>query len=95
MLNSIRFDVQKIGPGNEVRCLHREKQMVRLGEGVFIKGALDPKATHRALNAFSRFKAIASDLHVDRIVAFGTSTLREVRDSRQFLEAVRKKPVSI
>jgi exopolyphosphatase/guanosine-5'-triphosphate,3'-diphosphate pyrophosphatase len=89
--NSVRFDVQKIGPGNEIRCLHREKQMVRLGEGVFLKGTLDPKATARALNAFLRFKAIASGLHVDRIVAFGTSTLREVRDSRQFLETIRRK----
>jgi exopolyphosphatase/guanosine-5'-triphosphate,3'-diphosphate pyrophosphatase len=89
--NSVRFDVQKIGPGKEVRCLHREKQMVRLGEGVFVKGTLDPKATIRALNAFSRFKAIATDLHVDRIIAFGTSTLREVRDSGQFLEKISRK----
>jgi exopolyphosphatase/guanosine-5'-triphosphate,3'-diphosphate pyrophosphatase len=89
--NSVRFDVQKIGPGNKIRCLHREKQMVRLGEGVFVKGTLDPKAMTRALNAFLRFKAIANDLHVDRIVAFGTSTLREVRDSRQFLTMIHRK----
>lgn len=88
--NSIRFDVQKIGPGPEIKCLHREKQMVRLGEGVFLKGTLDPKASNRALQALNRFKVIAHDLHVDRIVAFGTSTLREVRDSRVFLERVRK-----
>ncbi|NDG26284.1 MAG: exopolyphosphatase, partial [Proteobacteria bacterium] len=36
--NSVRFDVQKIGPGSQIRCLHREKQMVRLGEGVFVRG---------------------------------------------------------
>lgn len=88
--NSIRFDVQKIGPGQAIKCLHREKQMVRLGEGVFVKGALDPKATSRALQALARFKVIAQDLHVDRIVAFGTSTLREVRDSQKFLEKVKK-----
>jgi exopolyphosphatase / guanosine-5'-triphosphate,3'-diphosphate pyrophosphatase len=88
--NSVRFDVQKIGPGNEVRCLHREKQMVRLGEGVFVRGTLDPKATLRAVHAFTRFKAIASDLHVDRIIAFGTSTLREVRDSSQFLTTIKR-----
>lgn len=89
--NSVRFDVQKIGPGNQSRCLHREKQMVRLGEGVFVRGTLDPKAVTRALNAFARFKVIAHDLHVDRIVAFGTSTLREVRDSQSFLSLIRKK----
>jgi len=89
--NSVRFDVQKIGPGSQIRCLHREKQMVRLGEGVFVRGTLDPKAVTRAVNAFARFKAIAHDLHVERIVAFGTSTLREVRDSQRFLSLIRKK----
>ena len=86
--NSVRFDVQKIGPGQQIKCLHREKQMIRLGEGVFVKGTLDPKAASRALQALNRFKVIAHDLHVDRIVAFGTSTLSEIRDSIQFLEKV-------
>ena len=88
--NSIRFDIHAMGPGGRTRLLHREKLMVRLGDAVFLRGSLGPGATHRTLEALQRFKRIADELETERIIAFGTSTLREASDSDGFLRRVHK-----
>lgn len=88
--NSVRFDVHQLGPKNRVRMLHREKIMVRLGQGVFTRGRLDRGATERTLHAFTRFARIAKEYRAQRIVAFGTSALREADDREGLLAAIEK-----
>ncbi len=89
--NSVRFDVQEIRPGKKPRRLHREKLMIRLGQGVFLEGKLDSSAVRRTIQAFVSFKKTASILKVDKILAFGTSALREASDSADLLEKIRSK----
>lgn len=89
--NSVRFDVHQLGPGRRAHQLHREKLMIRLGQGVFLDGRLDREAVNRALEAFASFKRTAADLHVDRVVAFGTSALREAADGERLLGLIRKR----
>lgn len=89
--NSVRFDVHQLGPGARVRALHREKLMVRLGQGVFTDGRLDPDAIRRTLEAFTSFKHTASALHANQVIAFGTSALREAADSERLLNGIRRK----
>jgi exopolyphosphatase/guanosine-5'-triphosphate,3'-diphosphate pyrophosphatase len=89
--NSVRFDINQIGPGSRVRKLHREKLMVRLGQNVFLDGKLDPAAIRRTLQAFTSFQRTAEDLQVRRIVAFATSALREAGDSDKFLNLIRSR----
>ncbi len=88
--NSVRFDVHEIGLSRETRLLHREKLMVRLGENLFSGGKLDRNAVRRTLQAFSSFQHTATDLKVDKVVAFGTSALREASDGNMLLRGVRK-----
>lgn len=88
--NSIRFDLHQIDKGGKVRRLHREKVMVRLGQGVFVTGKLDPRASLRTLEALRSIARTAEELHVDRIAAFGTSALRESSDAAVFLKRVEK-----
>jgi exopolyphosphatase/guanosine-5'-triphosphate,3'-diphosphate pyrophosphatase len=88
---SVRFDVNQIGPGTRVRKLHREKLMVRLGQNLFLDGKLDPAAIRRTLQAFHSFQRTAADLQVAKIVAFGTSALREAGDSDRLLNAIRNR----
>ncbi len=87
--NSVRFDVHQLGPGNRVRTLHREKLMVRLGQGVFLDGKLDPTAIRRTLEAFTSFARTARELQTEKIVAFGTSALREASDSEKLLTRIK------
>lgn len=89
--NSVRFDVHQIGPAQRVERLHREKLMVRLGQDVFLTGKLNPDAARRTLQAFESFASTARDLHVNKVIAFGTSALREAADSAKLLERIRKK----
>src|SRR5690242_13756486 len=89
--NSVRFDVYQFGPRDQIRLLHREKLMVRLGQGVFIQGVLDKSAIKRTLSALAHFKRVASHLGAARIVAFGTSALREARDRESFKNLVHEK----
>jgi exopolyphosphatase/guanosine-5'-triphosphate,3'-diphosphate pyrophosphatase len=86
--NSVRFDVHQIGPGSRIRQLHREKLMVRLGQGVFLEGKLDSAAIRRTIHAFQSFHRTALELHANRIVAFGTSALREAADSQRLLAQI-------
>lgn len=69
--------------------LHREKLMVRLGQGVFLRGALDSSAIRRTLQAFVRFKQVANHLRTEKVIAFGTSALREAEDRGRLLKLIR------
>ncbi|MBS1960902.1 MAG: Ppx/GppA family phosphatase [Bdellovibrionales bacterium] len=89
--NSVRFDVHQIGSKNQVRLLHREKLMVRLGQGVFSDGKLNAEAIRRTLHAFVSFRKTADDFRVERVVAFGTAALREASDGARLLNLIREK----
>ncbi len=88
--NSVRFDIHQLGPKRTVSTLYREKVMVRLGQGVFVKGQLDRDAIHRTTHAFSTFKRIANEFSVQSIIALGTSALREAVDSGKLVSHIRK-----
>jgi exopolyphosphatase/guanosine-5'-triphosphate,3'-diphosphate pyrophosphatase len=89
--NSVRFDVHQIGTKNQYQLLHREKLMVRLGQGVFSEGRLNADAIRRTLHAFISFRKTADDFRVERIVAFGTAALREASDGSRLLAQIREK----
>ncbi|MBI2606862.1 MAG: Ppx/GppA family phosphatase [Deltaproteobacteria bacterium] len=89
--NSVRFDVQQVSHDGRIRQLHREKLMVRLGQGVFLGGKLDPTASRRAIEALASFRKVAHELRANKIVAFATSALREAADRERFLALARKK----
>jgi exopolyphosphatase / guanosine-5'-triphosphate,3'-diphosphate pyrophosphatase len=88
--NSVRFDVYSLADSGKVRLLHREKLMIRLGQGVFVKGRLDVAAVARTVAALEHFREIAEGLRVRKIVAFGTSALREATDASALVEEVKK-----
>ena len=89
--NSVRFDVYQIGQSLKMRRLHREKLMVRLGQGVFVRGKLDPTAVRRTLEAFESFQQTSKHLRVQKTIAFGTSALREATDNQDLLQSIRDK----
>lgn len=79
--NSVRFDVHELRGSKKSKVLHREKMMIRLGQGVFLKGKIDKQALARTLHAFHHFRRILDDLNVRKTIAFGTSALREASDA--------------
>jgi exopolyphosphatase/guanosine-5'-triphosphate,3'-diphosphate pyrophosphatase len=89
--NSVRFDVHSLADSGNTKLLHREKLMIRLGQGVFLKGKIDPAAMERTVEAMEHFRLIATGLRVRKVVAFGTSALREASDSSLLVDNVRKR----
>jgi exopolyphosphatase/guanosine-5'-triphosphate,3'-diphosphate pyrophosphatase len=85
--NSVRFDVHQLG--KKAKLLHREKLMIRLGQEVFLKGKLNKDAIDRASQAFIHFAKVARKLQTDRMIAFGTSALRESKNGAAFVEHIR------
>lgn len=89
--NSVRFDVHLIGQRGQVRLLHREKLMIRLGQGVFLDHKLDSAAIHRTVQAFTSFRRTANLLHAEKVIAFGTSALREATDADNLIQIIRRR----
>ncbi len=89
--NSVRFDVHEIGPDGQVFGLHREKLMIRLGEGVFLHRRLNQRSRNICIEAFLSFKKTIKDFKVHRVIAFATSALREAKDSDRLIREIEKK----
>ena len=89
--NSVRFDIHAFHPGEPPRLLHREKLMIRLGQKLFLNQRLDHGAMKRAIEAFKSFKHLSHHFRVQKIVAFGTSALREASDSDALIEGILKR----
>ncbi|MEN9724137.1 MAG: hypothetical protein RJB38_2123 [Pseudomonadota bacterium] len=89
--NSVRFDVHQVNTLGKSKLLHREKLMVRLGQGVFLKGKLSLEARRRTVQAFMSFAKTCEELSVQRVQAFGTSALREALDGAVLLDEIREK----
>lgn len=88
--NSVRFDAHQLYEDGDYDTLFREKLMVRLGQDVFTKGRLSSAAVQRTVHAFLEFSKVIESLHVTRVIAFGTSALRESADADRLVGAVRK-----
>lgn len=88
--NSVRFDVHELSQDGSTNTLYREKVMIRLGEGVFLKGRLDKNSMRRALTALITFKKIITGLHVKKVIAVGTSALREAQNGSWLIQEIKK-----
>ncbi len=88
--NSVRFDVREL-TSKKKKTLHSERIMVRLGQGFFLKGELDPQAVDRTAKALTHFHEVAQEFNVGKIVAFGTATLREAPDADKTIAEIQKK----
>ena len=89
--NSVRFDVHEISEGKAVKTLHRERLMVRLGNGVFVNGKMDSRSIARTVEAFASFRYTADRLHVQKIVAIATSAVRQASDRGKLVQAIKKR----
>jgi exopolyphosphatase/guanosine-5'-triphosphate,3'-diphosphate pyrophosphatase len=74
--NSIRLDLVALGPDGP-RRLHREKRMVRLGDGLFEDGRPSQEAVARVELALEDFAGLHQAYSVQRVRAVATAAMRE------------------
>src|SRR5436309_14036728 len=86
--NSVRLSIAKLSRGR-LQVLHQDREVTRLGKGVFDGGSLDPQAIAHTIKVLKRFHRAVQDFSADQIRVVATSALRDARNSRAFIEWVR------
>lgn len=87
--NSIRLLIADISDGN-FREIHREMEIVRLGQGVDKNKAFDPVAIERTLAATKRFAGLIAAKGAERIRFCATSATRDATNRALFIDGVRE-----
>ncbi len=89
--NTILMVTLQREPDRSVRVLGDEHAIARLGKGVDAARHILPETFDRVAGHLERYRAIAESLGSDRIVAFGTSALRDAANREEFIAAMRER----
>jgi exopolyphosphatase/guanosine-5'-triphosphate,3'-diphosphate pyrophosphatase len=89
--NSIRCVVAEVDGDGTYRVLDEERDMARLGHGLFSRGRLGVEQMERAYTALAKMKAIADGFQVSELRAVATSAVREASNGRAFCREVRRR----
>lgn len=86
--NSVRLKISRL-QGRRLKEVHEDREVTRLGEGVFGGGLLLPEAMSETVRVLRRFHRAAQEWGADSVRVVATAALRDARNSRAFLEWVR------
>lgn len=87
--NSARMTVWHV-EGESLSVLLNERKYVRLSEGLADKNTLQPEPVSRTMAALRGFKASASRLRCESIIAVATEAVRRAENGAEFIEKVFK-----
>src|SRR5579872_5516707 len=86
--NSVRLKIARLQAGR-LRALHEDREVTRLGEGVFSTGFLTPESMADTVRVLRRFHRTTQQIVADSVRVLATSALRDARNSQAFVEWVR------
>ena len=86
--NSVRLKIARLSNGR-LRSLHEDREVTRLGEGVFRSGFLSPESMAETVKVLRRFHRAMQNSVAEPVRVVATSALRDARNSQAFLEWVR------
>jgi exopolyphosphatase / guanosine-5'-triphosphate,3'-diphosphate pyrophosphatase len=86
--NSVRLSVAELRKGRLIP-LHQDREVTRLGEGVFRSGNLDPQVMAQTLKVLRRFHRTVQSFAVDETRVLATSAMRESNNAHLFAEWVK------
>jgi exopolyphosphatase/guanosine-5'-triphosphate,3'-diphosphate pyrophosphatase len=89
--NSIRLVVAEVDAGGRYRVLEEEREMTRLGHGLFARGRLLNEPMERSLAALAKMKTIAEGFEAVELRAVATSAVREAANGRAFCQEIRRR----
>ncbi len=93
--NSIHMIIVEATGRRSFEVIDREKEMVKLGAGVFASNRLSERAFAEGLKTIRRYVQLADQRGVDEIITAATSAIREARNGGEFLdELVRQTGIS-
>ncbi len=83
--NSVRLSIAELRRGRLI-SLHQDREVTRLGEGVFRDGSLNPQAMAHTLKVLRRFHKAAQSYAVERTRVIATSALRDSNNGHVFAD---------
>jgi exopolyphosphatase/guanosine-5'-triphosphate,3'-diphosphate pyrophosphatase len=86
--NSVRLKISRLQAGR-LKEVHEDREVTRLGDGVFSSGLLSPEAMSETVRVLRRFHRAMQECGTDSVKVVATAALRDARNSRAFLEWVR------
>lgn len=86
--NSVRLKIARLQAGR-LRPILEDREVTRLGEGVFRSGFLPPESMAETIKVLRRFHRATQQVVTDNVRVVATSALRDARNSQAFLEWVR------
>lgn len=86
--NSVRLSIAELRKGKLV-AVHQDREVTRLGEGVFRNGSLDPQAMARTLKVLRRFHRAVQTWAVERVRVVATSAMRDCNNAQVFREWIK------
>lgn len=86
--NSVRLSIGRFQRGR-IKVIHQDREVTRLGEGVFRNGSLDPAAMALTIDVLKRFRRATQKTNADRVRVVATSATRDAKNSRVFTDWVR------
>jgi exopolyphosphatase / guanosine-5'-triphosphate,3'-diphosphate pyrophosphatase len=89
--NSIKLVVVDAAASDSFAVLAREKETVRLGHNTLRRGHLSAATIERAAECLKRFRSIAEARGAERIFAVATASVREARNSAQFVKEIERR----
>src|SRR4030095_14307789 len=88
--NAMRCQIAAVDHPKHYRVLEQDRQPVRLGQGVFQTGKLNPETAESALKVLADFKKLDDRFRVKSMRAVGTSALREAADGRALVRRAQR-----
>jgi exopolyphosphatase/guanosine-5'-triphosphate,3'-diphosphate pyrophosphatase len=83
--------VADIAADGTISPVRDEQVIARLGKGVDANRRITAETSDRVLRFLQDYKAISESLHSEKIIACGTSALRDASNSREFIRFVKEK----
>ena len=84
--NSVRMLAAETAPGRPTRILAAERQVTRLGAGVFLDGRIPAETIHLVCEDLARMAQVYRKLDVVGVRAVATSAVRDASNQQEFLE---------
>src|SRR2546422_4115168 len=92
----MRLVIAEVQPDASYRVLDQDREMTRLGRGLYSSGRLGDGPMEQSFQALGRMKAIADGFGVVELRAIATAAVREAANGREFVrEAWRRHRVRI
>ncbi len=86
--NSVRLKIARLVRGR-LQAVHEDREVTRLGEGVFRSGFLTPESISETVKVLRRFHRATQQVVTHGVRVVATSALRDARNAQAFLEWVR------